>query len=148
MKKSVCLIIIALLLTGCMSSAEAPTSDRSALPTLTAITTSVPTPTKPPTPISIAPTVIISITPTPSLTSTVIPPNLASLLTAQVSWDICNGATEPNYETDLSPDGNWLAVQCHSVSEFIGTKISRLDGTLIWLVSFCEFYGKYQDIKD
>ncbi len=146
MKKFAYLFIAVLLLVGCATSEESPTMVSIAIPSSTI--TPIPVSTKPLTFTSVPYTATIVSLSTPILMPTASPTVSSSLLTAQVSWNICDGAEEPNYKADLSPDGNWLAVKCHDTTGFIGTKISRLDGTLSWQVSFYETYGKFQEMND
>ena len=148
MEKIIYLLIAVLLLVGCVPSAKSSTPVSSATLSLTPTVTLVPTSMKTLTIVPDTQTATILVTSTPSRTPTVVPPNFSSFLTAQVSWRVCDGAEEPYYKADLSPDGNWLAVKCHNTSGFIGTKILRLDGTLSWEVSFYETYGKFQEMRD
>ena len=80
-----------------------------------------------------------------SVTSSV--PTESNLLsTADASWHVCDGAKQPNYKTDLSPNGEWLVVICNSSnsSSQTSTKVFRLDGSLKWQVPFYTTFGVYQ----
>lgn len=139
---------IALLLSGCTSATEipVPTSTNAIIPSEDSTNTPSPTATKASTGTSIVPTITIPVSSTPIPVTTVPPPGFSSLLTAQVSWSVCDGAGEPHYEKDLSPNGEWLAVVCEpkDLLKFIGTKIVSLDGNVIWDVSFYDTYGVFQ----
>lgn len=132
------ILVLTLLLVSCESVTENPASTFTSTLPLPPVITSISTSTQIPIAIPTTQTATRSVTPTPSQTPTVVPAELGPLLTAQVSWKVCTGVETPNYKADLSPDGNWLAVKCHDTTGFTGTKISRLDGTLSWQVSFFE----------
>lgn len=137
-------IAIMLILVGCVPAAEQP-DIVIAPPTSTRI--QLPTATKHPSAtLGIQATTVLR-TPTISPSSTSTPQNYSSLLTAQVSWKVCDGADEPFYKNDLSPDGNWLAVACSTsdFSKFSGARIIKLDGTVLWDVSYHDYYGIYQE---
>jgi len=142
MKKSGYLLVMVLLMGSCAPSTESPTSVYVATQPIISTITLIPTTTKLPTFTLTVPTATISVTPTPSYASTVTSPEFGLFPT----WRICDGAIKPNYENDLSPDGNWLAVSCQpaDLSKFVGTKITQLHGTTIWEVSFYDLYGIYQ----
>lgn len=135
---------VGLLLSGCAYATEipVPTNTIAIIPSKT-LTSIPPALTEIPTRKSITSTATISIPATPSYTPTATSVEFTSLLTAQVSWNICDGAEEPLYKNDLSPNGEWLAVVCdpNDLLKFNGTKIVSLDGNVIWGVSFYDTYG-------
>ena len=138
-------VVITLLLSGCSSSTEVsvPTSTNAIVPSEISTTTQPPTTTKAPTQ---TPTIIMPISSTPISVTTAPPTGISSILTAQASWNVCDGAEEPLYKKDLSPNGEWLAVVCdpNDSLKFNGTKIVSLDGNIIWDVSFYDAYGVFQ----
>ncbi len=143
MKRIVCLLSIVLILVSCAPLAVSPVSVSTSPSPLLSTITSIPISTQTQIPKSISTIQTTTLLVNPSPTPTIMPTKLIPLLTAQAYWmNVCAGATEPDYEEDLSPDGNWIAVKCQDKSGFIGTKISRLDGTLSWQVPFYETYGK------
>lgn len=137
------IMVIILFLTSCANATEIPVTINTIIPSAISTNTPLPTATNLPIEVPIHTTIIISAT----ASQTPIPTSVNfSLLTAQVSWRICDGAEEPQYETNLSPDGNWLAVACdpNDPSKFNGTKIVKLGSDVMWDVSFYETYGIFQ----
>jgi hypothetical protein len=54
-----------------------------------------------------------------------------------------DGAVEPLYKKDLSPNGEWISISCdpHDPSKFNGSKIVKIGDDVIWDVSFYETFG-------
>ncbi len=139
-------VVTVLLLTGCVPTPEISTLTKNTMPSLTSTKILLPTATKFLTETPIPPTATVLVPTVPSYTLTATLLNFASFLTAQVSWNVCEGADEPYYEKDISPDGKWLVVACdpNDPSKFNGAKVVKLDDSAIWEVSFYDSYGVFQ----
>lgn len=85
--------------------------------------------------------------PTPGISSRTI--DLAATADATVNWRVCDGAELPNLSTDLSPNKEWLIVNCNpNPPTDVATKVLRLDGTALWDVSFYGTFGAVSDITN
>lgn len=152
MKKTIYFaVVIALLFSGCASSTEIPVSTPASNVDVVSSETSttIPSPlaTDAPTQTPISPTITMPVSSTPIFVTTAPPTGISSLLTAQATWNVCDGAEEPLYKNDLSPNGEWISVACdpHDPSKFNGAKIVKISGDVIWDVSFYDIYGIYQN---